>query len=65
MERILSRLSDGRLLDVSPMASRKPPVVLNSSGWASFEGTLGEVTDSRPLSKEEIARLVAAGALSQ
>ncbi|MBW1689535.1 MAG: hypothetical protein JRF35_03790 [Deltaproteobacteria bacterium] len=66
MEKIspdFSRLSDGtdRILDLSPMDSGSWPLVFNPSkpleGWVSFEGTLGMITDSKPLTEKEVEKL--------
>ncbi len=62
-----SRLSDGseRILDLRPMSEGKPALVLAPNGWISFDGTLGQIFDSKPLTKEEIENLIAKGILSQ
>ena len=53
-----SRLKDGRVLDLRPMDSGGNPLVFSSDkGWTDFEGTLGVVTDSKPLTDEEAADL--------
>ncbi|MEW6047825.1 MAG: hypothetical protein AB1609_15325 [Bacillota bacterium] len=60
-------LWDGRVLDLRPMAFGGWPVVFNpaSRTWASFEGTLGAVADSRPITAEEAAALTSGSILSQ
>lgn len=51
------RLSDGRIIDLRPMDTGKWAKVLTPEGWKDFEGTLGQITDSKPLTKEEIDSL--------
>ena len=50
-------LGDGRVIDLSPMREGKPPVVFESGSWVPFKGTLGKITDSKPLTEEEAAAL--------
>lgn len=53
-----SRLADGRVLDSRPMDDGSWPLVFNPRrGWETFEGTLGEITDSKPITEEEAKAL--------
>lgn len=59
MEVRFSRLPDGRILDIRPWGEHKPAVVLNVDGtWTPFNGTLGEIFDSKPsLTETEVREL--------
>ena len=54
-----SRLEDGRVLDTSPMAYGKVPLVFNpaspADGWTVFDGKVGDVIEAKPLTDEEAA----------
>jgi|GEM_PF-2958585 len=49
----LSRLADGRLLDIGGSF----PKVLTPNGWVDFDGRIGDISDSVPLTNEEIDAL--------
>lgn len=53
------RLVDGRVIDLRPMDDGGSwPLVFNPGrGWETFEGILGEITDSKPITEEEAKAL--------
>jgi hypothetical protein len=58
-------LWDGRVIDLRPMDFGGWVAVWTGSSWDIFEGTLGAVADSKPLTAAEAASRVPAGILSQ
>jgi hypothetical protein len=59
VERVSDRysvLEDGRILDIQPMESGKWPLVLKNGKWTEFEGTLGDVTHSRPMMPDVVKK---------
>ncbi len=58
-------LGDGRVIDLRPMDEGKGVRVFDNDSWIPFEGTLGKVTDSKPLTAEEAAALTSSETPSQ
>lgn len=65
MERKLSRLTDGRIIDTSPMDKGDWPLMVASpdEGWVTYEDNMWAVYDAVPMTDEEIGDLIFSGEL--
>jgi hypothetical protein len=50
-------LESGKVIDLRPMESGKSPLVFVDGSWIEFEGTIGEISESRPITEEEALSL--------
>jgi hypothetical protein len=50
-------LESGKVVDLRPMESGKSPLVFVNGSWIKFEGTIGESSESRPITEEEALSL--------
>ncbi len=46
-------LPDGRILDLRPMYSNKPPLVYKEGSWITYEGNLKEMLTARPIDSKQ------------
>jgi hypothetical protein len=54
-----SLLPDGSLLDTAGFKTGDSALVCNpGTGWTTFRGTLGEITDSKPVLKSEVSAII-------
>ena len=59
-----SVLSDGRILDLRPMYTNKPPLVFKEGSWINFQGASKEILESKPIASEKVKDLTASTYLS-
>ena len=59
-----SVLTDGRILDLRPMYSNKPPLVFKEGSWLNFDGASKEILESKPITSEKVKDLTSSTYLS-
>lgn len=52
------RVSDGTVVDISPLKTGGNPLAFVSGKWVTFDGVLGDISSARPLTKVEVEALI-------
>lgn len=51
-------LKNGTVVDIRPLEAGELPLVFKDGSWCTFEGKLGEISDSKPITEFEAMSLV-------